>query len=347
MNRSYSLLLALPLSVGALCAAGCNPVVCGPGTKQMQKSSGELECVPADQPANQVICDRDAGAEFKAGICVSRTVCGPNTEARELPSGEIVCVGTGTGNGCECSTPTNPAAQICIHGKIFDWSTNMQVAGGKQRRVRAFDPLAFLGGSRTPLGGVEDIGDENCYVLKDVPINGTLLAVALDNPDGAGSDLQLAGSGASNIIKGQTYEVDLFMVPKSVVEGWSSQAGVDYNAMGVYAGIYVDSPVPPSTEAKNEPMVPTVSGVTLRIGANPAPNAKYLGPDRNTVSAGATTTTSVGVAITTPPPTIDTFSGSGGTCTLAAGGMGPCMWAANPGSSAPGVLFISRFHRTN
>lgn len=332
-----SLVAALCLATAAAVGIGCNAPVCGPGTKQVQKPDGTLECHAADDYKNEQ-CDVDGGAIIQGGICTSRTQCGDNTEPQMQPDGRILCVGVGGVARCGCAG-VDPG-KICVRGELYDFETNMK--SSKQVRFRVFDPLAFLDNPNTTPLVPELISDEGCYVFQNVPRPTTgLVAVAVDDPAGvANPEFQLTGSGAQVPTAQKNYTVDVYHVSRSTVQGWSTQTGIDWAGLGTYIAFFYDEPLPVDETDFSNSATATASGVQLIEGGAVPMNARYFGASRTTIDPAATATSAVGGALTTSPPGITTFSGMGGTCTD-----GPCMWPTNPGSSVSGLVFISRFHR--
>jgi hypothetical protein len=333
MKRSLVALLVISAFVG-IGVASCNSIICGPGTKQVQQKGGELRCEPVDAQAATVPCETDGGAVIKGGVCTTKVVCGPGTEANTLPDGTIACVGVG-GVMCVCDQPE--AGKICVAGSLYDFVTNTKSM--KNVHYQAFEPLAFLANPNSaPLA--EDTNGNGCYVFKNLtrPASG-LIAIAINDPAGM-TELQLTGTGARIPAAAKSYKVDVFFTKKTTVAGWTAQSGIDYDALGAYVGFFYNELAPvDETEFLNKETMPQ-SGVKLLVNGMEPANAKYLGANRETIDPTATSTSAVGGALTTAPVSISNFSGMGGTC-----GAAPCMWSTGPGSTAPKVVFISRFHK--
>lgn len=337
MKRSLVAVLVISAAVAAG-VASCNSPACGPGTKQVQQKSGELRCEPVDAPMQSIVCETDGGAVIKGGVCTSRTACGPNTEPSVLPTGEIVCVGTGTA-GCTCSG-TPEAGKICVVGSLFDFATN--TPSTKRVRYAAYEPLAFLAGGATPLA--EDTNDKGCYSFVVPTPASNLIAIAVEDPLGVSpKELQLTGTGARVPAAAKNYKVDVFFTLASIVQGWKAQSGANlpYDTKGVYVGFFYNELAPADpTEFLNKETMPQ-SGVKLTINMMESADTRYFGADRLTLDSAATATSMmVGGAVTLPPPSIASISGTGGICDGS-----PCKWTNAPGSSAPNVVFISRFHK--
>lgn len=340
MNRSHSPLVWLGLAstaaVALVAGVHCNNPACGPGTKQVQAANGELNCVPAEATPAQYMCDRDAGAKIVAGACVSAISCGPNTK---LDPGTGLCVGTGSGGGGLEACPTPAAGTICVNGQIRHLVDNSPLATGEKVRVALYDPLSFLQdpGSK-PLVETETDG---FFIFKDVPTPGAMLiALAVTDPTGAASPtLFLTGSGAQ-VLSGQSYQIDGFATPKSVVDGWKSQGGPDCAATGCYLPrFYLDS-APPPTQFTSTATMPA-SGVKPVIGASTTPpnGTKYFGTSLTMIDTSLMATSAIGAAILPDPGGIKTFTGTGGM----KGGM-PVTWQTNPGGTTVGVLFVASFY---
>jgi hypothetical protein len=310
------------------------------GTKQIQLSSGDLQCVPVDAPAASIDCSVDAGdVVIVGGHCVSRIMCDPGTTMAVDQNGNVICTGTG-GAGCPpCPTPA--AGKICVSGKLYNWADqkDLSTGGGPNLRVAAYEPLAFLGDPTVaPLA--EDVGQKGCFTFPDLPAPASrLIAIAVGDPKGTMPlQHQLAGVGAQ-ITPGQAYKVDAFVVPKALVDGWSSTAGMNYDASGIYLGCFYDDPVPDPTMLSFVETHP-IAGVKLVDigGGGVIGNARFLDPDRSTLSATLSATGAPGCAIAPPPSGVTVMSGMGGTCSN-----GPCAWEKHPGGSAPHVVFVERF----
>lgn len=338
MTRSFQVLAALA-SVATL-GAGCNPPVCGPGTKQVQQANGDVRCLPADAPigSGTIPCDVDGGSIILGGICQSRTICGQNTTPMMAPDGTINCVGTGGSGGCAPCTPPG-AGKFCVTGNLYDFSTNAQVmAGGPSVHYALYEPTAFLGDpTTTPLAQIDDT--KGCFTFPSVAVPASGL-IAIGVTDTAGT-LQLTAVG-EQVASNQTYQMDVYQLKKSTVASWNQGAGLDYTTSGAYVGLYYDNPVPVSSNLSIAADTNPVAGVQIAIVGGSVTTPHYFDPSRDMIKAADTATSAVGGAIAPPPGGVVTFTANGGTCMT-----GPCKWEAHPGGSAPGAVFIDRFHNCN
>jgi hypothetical protein len=330
--------LALALVAAASILPGCTPLRCGPGTKQVQQADGSLRCELADQPAQSIRCDADAGlVEIIGGECVSRVQCDPATTVYD-PATQT-CKGTSVAPPtCSCGTPA--AGKTCLSGALFDFVSNQAIArGSRTLRVAAFEPTGFLSNpaAAVPLG--EQTTSDGCFVLDNLAVPPTgLIAVGVAEPTGTSPPtLALAGVGAL-VQGGRAYSIDAFILPLSVVTGWSAAAGTNLLSTGAYVALFSSTPVPEATTIRNESTGFT-AGVTLRALNTPTLKSFYLGASRDVLDPLAVSTSALGAAVALPPPTIDFFTGQGGSC-----GGGACVWEKHPGASAPGVFFFDRFH---
>jgi hypothetical protein len=334
MNRSVVALLVLSVASGI--GTGCNAPDCGKGTVQKQDPDGTVHCVVADVALDPAACD-PIDAFIVGGKCVSKRICDPATTTEVvMMDGKIVCRGTGMG-GCRADTPTGD--NITITGEIYDWETGQKVGMGKSYKTQAHDPLVFLSGTRTGIG-MPDTNMNGCYAINNFPRPGSgLVAIAVDDPDGAPDELALSGAGAQVMVGGKIYKVDVYIIKKSRVEAWKTQTGVDYPTIGAYIPcFYGDLPGLPEDATQAHATMP-IAGVRLFAQGSPMafPNTKYF-DNPQTVNAAATMTTANGCGIVQAPP-ISVFTGMGGMCRGA-----PCMWGNVTGASTTGVMFFARFH---
>lgn len=331
MNRSLSVMLAL---AAALSMAGCNNATCGAGTKQVQNKGGTLSCVPVDALPNTIPCDVDAGAQIVGGQCVSFVTCGPNTMYDPTTG---VCTGTGTGGGLpDCPTP-KPGTS-CVHGLLHNFVDNGAYTG-PDVQVALYDPLAFLAGKPALSTGTSSGGG---YVFQDfTPPGLQLIAIAVGNLNDE-SMIAVSASGAQNVVPGAIYRVDVYVIPRSVTDGWMNMTGVDYLGMGAYvAKFYGDKAPAPTNLAATETM--KMPGVMLTQDGTVPTNVQYFSSDLATIDKTLTVTGMEGAAIVPSPANGATpsFSGMGGTVN----GMTPT-WESQLGGSTNKVIFVSRFHPT-
>lgn len=339
MIRSQHVLAAL--ACAATFGAGCNAPTCGPGTKQVQQANGTVRCVPADAPVGSgtIPCDVDGGAQILGGICRTRVVCGPNTQAVMLPDGTIDCQGTGMGVGScpPCSPPGK--GNICITGKLYDFSTNAQVMpGGTMMNYGAYEPTAFLAGNTTALAMTTS--SDGCFTFPKIPTPASGL-IALATKD-AGGMYALTGVGAT-IADNTSYQIDVYRVASSTVASWTAGSnGVDYAKLGAYVALYYDDAVPSATTLTVAADTHPMAGVQIQLSGATITTPRYFDPTRDMIVAADTATSAVGGAVVPPQGGLQTFTASGGTCAS-----GACKWESQPGSTTSGVVFIARFHNCN
>jgi hypothetical protein len=343
MNRQVVFYAVVTL---AAAASGCSNPVCGLGTKEHQKTNGDIECLPADAGPDAIVCDVDAGATIVAGKCVSAVSCGPNTK---LMNGE--CVGTG-GMGAShvpdpCTTPGT--GKICVNGVVRHLVDNSFLAAGETVQVWVVDPLRFLN-APTALTSTQCPGPQNpclgppanvtdTYTFLDLPTPGTgIAAVAVGDTAGVNPPvLQLTGTGVI-VVSGQSYQVDSYATPKSLVATWTSQnPGTDYDAQGAYLVKYFLDPAPLGTLLTATETMPAM-GVQVVQDGLVSTRTKYFSTDLMTLGADPSTTT-VGAGILTGNGNISVipiFSGLGNTPGT--------KWETHQGNSTGHVVFVDRFH---
>jgi hypothetical protein len=310
----------------ALAAAGCNAPTCGVGTMQVQLKNGTLECQPVAALPDTIHCDVDAGAELVGGACVSRIQCGPGT-ALDGPSG--TCVVSGQADPC----PTPASGTICVSGTLHHFVDGSPLASGETVRVGISDPFSYISGGQ-PIAEVDSTGT---FVFKDipVPVSGS---IAIGAGDDAGTPNVIAATGAL-VSPGKSYRIDGYVLPRTVVDGWTSQTGVDYFASGAYvAGFYADRPTSPTDYTQFE-TTPVTGVQLLEDGAVPTRGVKYFGASLTTIDATLTASGARGTALVAAEMGIRNYSGMGGM----AAGMA-ISWPTLPGGSLTGVVFITRFH---
>ncbi len=335
------------LAVGLLLSSlvsGCASPTCGPGTKQVQATSGSLQCVPTDAPGTAIPCDVDAGAGIVGGICISKITCGPGTTLNAA-TGQCLSSGGPTLH-VPTACPTPATGKICINGVVHHFVDNSFLATGEKVRVQAFNPLAFLAAPTTtpPLttaSGAADVATDDTYLFADItpPPFGGLVAVAVSDVKGTTPEvLQLTASGAQ-FVAGQSYQIDVYAAPHALITSWTSQTGgaTDYDALGAYVLKYYADPAPPETHLAATEASP-VPGVSVVNSGAVLTSARYFSTDFSTVAAAAVTaTSSVGAALvagTLGDDSPTNYSGMGGGI----------LWETHPGTTTTNVLFVDRYH---
>lgn len=316
---------AIPtLAFVALAAlGGCDAPSCGAGTKRVQASNGASVCVPADATSASIPCDVDGGAAIVGGVCVAEVTCGAGT-ALDPVSNE--CLPTAASDVPPCPTPT--AGNLCVHGALYDFVDGSRAT--VKVHVAVFDPLDFLGGG-APLAQ-SDVSTGS-FVFTNVRAPSLkLLAIAVG--DKAGSGYVLTGVAAQNIVAGQSYRIDGYVLARAVVDGWSAQTGSDWYASGAYVARFFGERRANGDDWSIFEKTP-IAGVQLMQDGAPASAARYFGATVTTIDPTATMTGASGGAILPAPGgTLSTFTGSGAGIN----------WESFAGSSVANVFFVSRFH---
>ncbi len=342
MTRSVEALLVLVAVVGVSVAwSGCNSPNCGAGTKQVQAADGTLSCVLADVPKQLIQCDVDGGtAEIVGGVCQSRVKCDPSTTGFDPATG--ICVGTGGGGGCAVTCKPPGPGKICVTGNLYDFATGTAFKkGDKTVRVAAYEPLAFLSNPNGP-SIQETIDDNGCYAFSDITLPSSGL-IAILSTDPTGNALEFTAAGTQTMAAGKTYKVDVYVTEKTVIDGWKTQTGKDWDLNGIYLAEYFDLPVPDATNLRIPDDNKPVMGVKITDSGTVVAAANYF-DTRSTMMTSLTATSAIGFGAVFPDASISIYSGNGGMCSDGMGGMATCKWDVHPGGSAPHVLFVDRFH---
>jgi hypothetical protein len=310
--RRAALLLALVL-------AGCNSPVCGPGTKRVQLKGGTVQCQPVDGLPDTIPCDADGGAVIVGGACVSRVQCGPGTK---LDAASGLCVADGMASPC----PPPAGSAICVFGTLHHFIDDSPLGAGETVHVGISDPLNLIA----------ELDSTGTFVFPNVAVPSSGL-VAIGAGDRSGTPNVVAATGAI-VSPGKIYHVDAYVLPRSVVDGWQTQTGDDYLTQGAYVAKFYADPMASATDYSLYETMP-VAGVTLLENGAPPARARYFGTSLTTIDKMLTATGASGTALIAAPPSFSTYSGMGGT----SGGTA-ITWPALPGGSAPGVVFVTRFH---
>jgi hypothetical protein len=338
--------VAIMVGLLALGEAGCTGPSCGAGTKQVQDQHGNLSCVPAEVGANGIDCDADGGAVIVAGHCVSRTICGANTQPSPNPDGTISCIGVSGAAHQPPACPAPPSGSICVRGTVHHLADDSFLSG-ERVQVTAHDPIGFLTGDPSPLkdsAGKDALVDgvTDTFMIPDVRVPSNLFAITVGSPSGEDT-LQLTACGAS-VANGQSYTIDCYATPKSLVTAWSQQSSIDYNANGAYVAFFFSDLVPSGTQLVDNETGP-LAGVKLFQDSAVAPMVRYFG---GSAGRGATTidptlmvSGTSGGAIVPNNAAIHVYTGKGGTYM----GTPIDFWEATQGASAPSLVFVQRIHR--
>jgi hypothetical protein len=333
MNRWLWMLLPLSLA-----SVSCTAPVCGPGTKQVQKPNGDLECRPVDAPASSITCDESQGAHIVGGVCVGK--CGPNTKLDPM-TGECVGIGGGmTTAHVPDPCPTPAGGTICINGVVRHLLDNSFLASGEMVRVAVYEPNAFLNNPALP--PKMEVETDDTYTFKDIPpaafTLGTIALAVTDVKEATTQVLQITGTG-SIVVAGKSYQIDTYATPRDAVLGWASMSnGVNYDMLGAYVMKFYGDPMPPEDKLTATETMP-ISGVMPLQGVSTPTTARYFGTALSMLDLTATATTAVGAAVLPGVGDIKNYSGMGGMLNGA-----PIKWETHPGGTAPHVVFVDRFH---
>ncbi len=337
MSRWLVGILALTLA-----QAGCNNTTCGPGTKQVEDSSGNPRCVPVDAISEPCVDNADAGTVIIGGKCVSAIICGPNTKPVLNPngSGQYYCQGFGGGMVNKCDNATLTASQICISGTIRDFKTGNPIDSAKSVHLEVYDPLDFLmnGSGATALAKGDFTGPTYSFDGFNLP-GDALIALAVTDAVGT---TPIGATGLQGV-PGQKYTLDGYSVAAATTQAWAA-INPDFDAKGAYVGLFYSDKSRVANNDITQYEKSPVMGVNMISDAGGVPAAltgvKYLGPTLDAIDGTLTTTGALGGAVA-PYKGLGTFTGCTGAGCPAASSM---PWEVRPGGSAPHAVFIDRFH---
>jgi hypothetical protein len=327
MKRLSSLVVVL---FGLAALPACNTPVCGAGTQQEQQPDGSLLCVPVAGLPSSVNCDVDAGATIVGGQCVSAITCGANTTLNPA-TGQCESTGGPGGGVPPCSMPK--AGNACVNGALLNFLDSTPSTA--MVHVSIYNPIDLLAGG-PPL----DKGDfTGGFIFPNIPAPSLgLIGIVVGDANGSNTTYVNCATGDQMVSNGNKYHVDAYVLPRSVTDGWKSSVGFDISVGGAYiAKFYSDTKGTPASQFDNEKN--PVAGVQLfENGAVPM-GTRYFDTSLTSISTTLTATSAVGAAIVAAPVvgSFPTFTGSGPTSS-------PVTWEANPGGSAPGLVFVTRFH---
>ncbi len=315
---------------------GCSATVCGPGQKRVQQPSGSVVCMAAD---SAVICDDDAGATIVGGKCVSQIQCGPSTR---LDPVSHLCIGTGSSDGGVAPTCLPPATgKICVAGVVHHLLDDSFLGSGETVHIALYDPLAFLTVDNPPALAESDSSGTFLFSEVTPPGTGLLALVVRDASGSVLPPLQLTGTGAK-VVAGQSYLVDGYATPKSLVADWSHAAGFDFDSSGAYMmKFYSDLPASVTDFSASEKnpvteVVPVVNGAA--VGSS---SVYYFGASLAVLDNALHATGASGTALLPRNDAlIANYSGQGGTF------MSKMLaWETHPGGTIAHGLFVERLHR--
>ncbi len=327
------------LASAAALAAGCgSQFTCGEGTEpKNDPATGEVVCTAKGVAKTDITCD-PGSATVVGGICVGDPTkfptCGPGTT---LDPKTNTCIGSGPVVPCTQLPACPPQkGKLAVHGFITHLADG-KCAAKEPVEARAYDPLAFLSNPNgtTPQQTVT-VGDDGSYCLDSLVDPGAhLIAIAVTD-SGGGTTYMLAGVGLSGIAAGQSYRADAFVVEKTLVGTWDTQAGLSAGKLendGVYVARFLDQAAVAGDDSMGKP----VAGVKLQMNQADAPGAFYFKGDLMTIDKSAMGTDATGTAlqdVPAMPMPPNLYGGVGGNIT----------WEQAPGGSTKGVVFINKFH---
>jgi hypothetical protein len=340
MNRWLSVVVGVAVIAGV---SGCNNPVCGPGTVQVQGKNNKLTCQPVDVQAAGIPCDADGGAAIVGGKCVSTITCGDGTA---LQNG--VCVGTGTGGDVAPPCPKPVGNTICVHGLLRNF-LDSTVYKTTDVHLALYAPLDYI--NHMPALASQDIAaGTGGYIFQGIaPPSLTLIAVVAGDMDlsgaNTGTTLVSAASGAQNVAAGGSYLVDVYVLPRGIVDGWGKTSGGQdwYTTGGYISKFYSDAKPDPTLLSAFETHPVMGVQVTEPSGTSNPPDSDsaYFGADLAHIAVGATSTSAIGAGISPPPMNnVANFSGLGGMDPSG----NPITWETQQGGSAAHIIFISRYH---
>jgi hypothetical protein len=323
--------VAVCVAAGALLSA-CNAPSCGPGTEQRQEADGSLRCLPADGLPASVSCNVDGGAVIVGGQCVSAVTCGANT-ALDPATGQCEATGGG-GSGGVPACPSPMPGNACINGALLGFLDDTPFA--EKVHVSVYDPLTLLSNG-APLAGGDFMGGS--YLFPNIPAPGLgLIAIVVGDADGSNTTYVKCATGTQMVANGNKYRVDGYVMPRAVTDGWKTGSGFDIAPEGAYvAKFYTDPKGTPTLQLANEKN--PLMGVQLFENGGAPPGLQYFDTSLSSISATLTQTSNVGAAIVAAPVmgSFPIFTGNGPAAS-------PITWETLPGGSAPGLVFVTRFH---
>lgn len=340
--RTLLALSALPglglLALAALSLGdGCNRVVCGPGTKQVQQSNGDLRCEPAEVTGGGVPCVPDGGVVIRAGQCVSRVQCDPDTSRFDPQTGLCVGLATSRNLGDPPTCPTPDAQHVCLRGAIRNLVDKSFLS--EQVTVGLYsNPLMLIGSSSVPPPEASVLSDDkSTYKFENVSLQTNLIVITVTDASGART---VTGVGAQNVNPGTAYQIDAYAAPRSLVAGWTAgSGGIDYDRVGAYLMLFFcDPPQPPDRLTATETL-PAAAVTPLQDPPTSVPPAaiRFLDPDLRTINSALTETGPVGAALLPGDRALHVYTAQGGAC-------GTSGWESFPGGSIPGLVLVTRFH---
>lgn len=338
--------VAVVAVVSVVALAGCDPVVCGPGTIER-----DGVCAPADDVVSPATCG--PFTELAGGQCVPAlppTRCDPASTAPETgDDGVITCIGTAVGFAC----PDPEPGKQTICGQIYDLETGEPFAdpgatcarcaapadtGPCSIGVRAFDAIQF--GTNPQTATPLEVGDtyvDDCgrYKLENVtPPSGPFVGLGLDDATaGPGGTTVAVGVATPTAPGTATQELDAFVVSAAATTGWTESGGPSI-ADGMFVAVF---------RAMRAGQTPQAGVTITRNGAAiPDDDSYFVATEatRTTIDPLATETGANGTAIVEPASIAEGATAYGADPgPLPAG----CAWEQHAGVALPGIVFVQVF----
>jgi hypothetical protein len=261
------------LIVCAWLTAGCNAPTCGPGTTLV---GDQCETISTGDGG---ACDGDAFELFDPtlGVCVSGDPGHPGPPPCPLPI---------------------PAGSVCITGGVVDLATSRHLpTDGTARplRIGVYEPLSvFSNPNVAPLA--EETSSTRGSFTFTIPAPASGLAVVVRDPQGeTPTDPLAVGAVGASVFAGYRYQIDAFMVKKSLLDNWSA-ADPAFLTEGSVVDCFYDIAPGAATNFVFDESAPPASGVQLVAGGMMPLVARYLKPDA-TIDSALTSTGSHGCAV--------------------------------------------------
>jgi hypothetical protein len=200
------------------------------------------------------------------------------------------------------------AAPMAVSGTVYDWLTVQPSSAAVE--VSLFDGLRFFSNPQTP-PITTTTALAGSYSFAALPfVSSRVLVVAF-----AGSGLARVAV-ARNVGTATSLVVDGWALPLSLLSSWSATVGTNLATHGALLDQFCSDAAPSIASCHG------VAGLSVE-------NAWFIGPARDQLSAGASATGALGLAIDFAGPR---FNPDGGAC------------ASTPGlqSTVPGVIFWSQ-----
>jgi hypothetical protein len=228
--------------------------------------------------------------------------------------------------------PQPSAGHICVNGALRNFVDGSFLAG-QTVRVQIYEPQSFFGNPNPPPLADGTATDTFMFPNVAMPASTYVLVVTRD-PSGAAAMYEPTGIGGQ-ATDGQSVRVDGYVITKAQVSGWSTAAGINFDANGALLYRFFNDPPPPTSSRTPTETHPVAGVQVIDAGTNtPPPTVKYFGTSLATVDGTLTATSAVGAAILTTTG-INTYTGRGGGVTT---------WEAHNSLAIPNMVQIDFLH---